>query len=95
MNAHRWSYFFVDIKNESVEFKEGIRCAFSDRHKVNSEFVKCAQISFNAIHNARRRRPPKDDGIFRHDPDRARQPTQPLVNPTRPRPKLTRAMAAS
>jgi hypothetical protein len=99
INAHRWSDFLVDIKNESVKFKEILQRTFSDRQKVNSEFAKCAQISFNAIHNVRRSRPPEDDGVFRplnrRGPDIGGQPIQPLANPTQPRPKPARAMAAS
>jgi hypothetical protein len=69
--------------------------SFSDRQKVNSKFVKDVPISLNAIRNVRRTRPAEDESIFRQNPDTGGQPTQPLVNPARARPKLARVMTAS
>jgi hypothetical protein len=79
INTQRWSAFLTDIKGESVRFREVLVRASADHKSVDARFRKCAQLSFNAIHNVKRVKPSEDNGVFRLTrlPGKTPEETQP------------------
>lgn len=63
IGTYRWSGFVFDVKNEASRFKEDFDRA-SERHgKIDQDFKKVAQLSFNAIHNVKRVKPVGVQGV--------------------------------
>jgi hypothetical protein len=81
INTQRWSAFLTDIKGESVRFREVLVRASADHKTVDARFRKCAQLSFNAIHNVKRVKPSEDDGVFRLTRLAGRSPEGPQPDP--------------
>jgi hypothetical protein len=102
INTTRWESFLMDIKTESVKFREVLDHAKTDHTQVDKEFKQRAQFSFNAIHNVRRVPVSEDDGVFRTEHRRRAPPPEeppvddivPLypVRPDRPRPRAATAL---
>ena len=65
IGTDKWSIFLHDIRNESHNLSEAYSKASHDHTQVNDEYKKASQLSFNAIHNIKRRRPLPENMIPR------------------------------
>lgn len=65
IGTDKWSIFLHDIRDESHNLTEACSKASQDHAQVNSEYKRAAQLSFNAIHNIKRRQPPEENMIPR------------------------------
>ncbi|OHT09699.1 hypothetical protein TRFO_21322 [Tritrichomonas foetus] len=65
INTDKWNTFLIDIRNESHNFKETFERASYDKVQVNNAYKKSSQLSFNAIHNVKRKVPPPEHAVPR------------------------------
>lgn len=65
IGTDKWSIFLHDIREESHNLTEACNKASQDHAQVNNDYKRASQLSFNAIHNIKRRNPPPENMIPR------------------------------